>query len=85
MANAIAEQDALHAQVAKDADKAAREAAELTAENRAAAKEEYDDSERGDVARQIAEAERVMRLPTPEALKAMGSVVPKDPTRFPSD
>jgi hypothetical protein len=85
MADALSRFDAQVAKQRVADEKAARDAAELTAELREAAKEAYDNSEQGDVAAQIAEAERIMRLPTPEALKAMGSHVPKDPTRFPSD
>ena len=81
----IEELDARHARARAGAERDNAKLNKLINDNREAHKAEWDDSESGEQAAQIAEAERIIRLPTPEALKAMGSVVPVDVTRFPSD
>jgi hypothetical protein len=85
MPPSIEELDARHARAARDAARDNERLNKQINDAREAHKEEWDASESGEQAAQIAEAERVMRLPTPETLKEIGSVVPKDVTRFPSD
>jgi hypothetical protein len=53
------------------------------ATQREAARAEWADSELGDVAAQIAESERIMRLPTPDANEALGIKEP-NPLKGPS-
>lgn len=63
--------------------KAQAELSQRIAENRAAERERYANSEQGEARAQEAEAERLMRLPTPQTLKETGQVV-GDPTKGPA-
>ncbi len=83
MADAIAELDARNAAVKEAEQRAAEKAARETAERRDTYAEEYAASEQGATRAQQVEAERIMRLSTPETLKALGSRI-GDPTKGPS-
>jgi hypothetical protein len=78
--------DKVHARMtaAREAEQAVQaELNERIAHNREAAFEAYVESEAGQTHYQAEEAERIMRLPTPEAHKALGTP-PSDPLKGPS-
>jgi hypothetical protein len=78
--------DQVHARMATAREAEAKRQAKLNAdlaEAREARYEEFVNSEAGQVRANIDEAERIMRLPTPDALKETGAVV-GDATKGPS-
>lgn len=83
MADAIAENDRRMAAAREADEKAQRELNQTIAENREAHRAEWEETEAAEVHRQTAAAEDVMRSPTPQALKKLGSK-PGDARRGPS-
>jgi hypothetical protein len=81
--SAVDREDQVRADAAAAAEAAQQKINEQLNAGRENARQEYANSDRGLVAHANAEAERIMHLPTPDALEELGAVV-GDPTRGPA-